>query len=39
VQIDPKERVVALPFYQHLPFNGDNVHALFTNGWYSAIED
>ena len=39
VQIDPKERTVAILLYQHLPFNEGEVHALFTNGWYSALEN
>lgn len=39
VQIDPKERTVALLLLQHLPFNQDGVIAAFTNGYYSALVD
>ena len=39
VQIDPQERTVALLLYQHLPFNEGEVHVLFINGWYSALEN
>jgi CubicO group peptidase (beta-lactamase class C family) len=37
VTIDPKERLVALILLQHVPFNQDDVFALFTNGFYSAL--
>ncbi len=39
VQIDPKERAVAILLYQHLPFNEGEVFTTFTNGWYSTLED
>jgi CubicO group peptidase (beta-lactamase class C family) len=39
VQIDPQERTVALLLYQHLPYNEGDVFSLFTNGWYSALEN
>lgn len=40
VQIDPKERTVALLFLQHVPFNQDGlVIANFINGYYGAIID
>lgn len=39
VQIDPKERTVALLLMQHVPFNQDDVIVTFTNGYYAAIAD
>lgn len=39
VQIDPKERTVALLLLQHVPFNQDNIIATFTNGYYAALAD
>lgn len=39
VQIDPKERAVAILLYQHLPFNEGEVFTTFTNGWYSTLEN
>jgi CubicO group peptidase (beta-lactamase class C family) len=39
VQIDPRERTVALMLLQHVPFNQDNVIATFTNGYYAALVD
>ncbi|RZJ85584.1 MAG: class A beta-lactamase-related serine hydrolase [Massilia sp.] len=39
VQIDPRERTVALLLLQHVPFNQDDVFARFTNGYYSALDD
>jgi CubicO group peptidase (beta-lactamase class C family) len=39
VQIDPKERTVALLLMQHVPFNQDDIIATFTNGYYAAIVD
>ncbi len=39
VQIDPKERAVAILLYQHLPFNEGDVFTPFTNGWYSTLEN
>ncbi len=39
VQIDPRERTVAIILYQHLPFNDGDVFPLFTNGWYSTLEN
>lgn len=38
-QIDPKERLVALMLFQHVPFNQDDIIATFTNGAYSALVD
>ena len=38
VQIDPRERLVAMALYQHLPYNEGNVFGLFTNGAYAALE-
>lgn len=37
VQIDPKERTVALLLMQHGSFNQDDVFATFINGYYGAI--
>jgi CubicO group peptidase (beta-lactamase class C family) len=39
VQIDPRERLVAIALYQHLPFNEGGVFATFTNGAYAALDD
>lgn len=39
VQIDPKERTVALLLCQHIPFNEDDIFSYFTNGYYSALND
>lgn len=39
VQIDPQERTVALLLFQHTPFNEGDVITLFTNSWYSALEN
>ncbi len=39
VQVDPKERAVAILLYQHLPFNEGDVFTPFTNGWYSTLEN
>jgi CubicO group peptidase (beta-lactamase class C family) len=38
-QIDPKERLVALAFFQHLPMNEPGVFNLFANGYYAALVD
>ncbi len=38
VQIDPRERLVAIAMYQHLPYNEGDVFATFTNGVYSALD-
>jgi CubicO group peptidase (beta-lactamase class C family) len=38
-QIDPKERLVALAFFQHRPMNEPGVFNLFANGYYSALVD
>lgn len=38
VQIDPRERLVAILLYQHLPFNEGDVFAAFTNATYAALE-
>lgn len=37
VQIDPRERTVAILLTQHAPFNEDDIFATFTNGYYSAL--
>jgi CubicO group peptidase (beta-lactamase class C family) len=39
VQIDPKERTVAIVLLQHVPFNQDDIFATFTNGYYSALNN
>jgi CubicO group peptidase (beta-lactamase class C family) len=39
VQIDPKERTVAILLFQHFPFNEDDILATFTNGYYSSLVD
>ena len=38
VQIDPRQRLVAMVLYQHLPYNEGDVFATFTNGVYAALE-
>jgi CubicO group peptidase (beta-lactamase class C family) len=38
VQIDPRERLVAIVLYQHLPFNEGDVFATFQNAVYAALE-
>ncbi len=38
VQIDPRERAVAILLLQHFPFNEHDIFALFTNAWYSTLE-
>jgi CubicO group peptidase (beta-lactamase class C family) len=38
-QIDPRERIVALLFFQHFPMDEPGVFALFANGSYSALVD
>ena len=37
-QIDPKERVVALVFAQHFPFNEHGFFAAFQTGYYQALK-
>lgn len=37
-QIDPKERLVALAFAQHFPFNEHNFFAAFQTGYYQALK-
>lgn len=37
VQIDPKERTVAMLLLQHVPFNEGDIFATFTNGYYAAL--
>jgi CubicO group peptidase (beta-lactamase class C family) len=37
-QIDPKERLVAIAFAQHFPFNERNIFAKFATGYYQALE-
>lgn len=39
VQIDPRERTVALLLLQHVPYNQDDVFARFMNGYYAALDD
>jgi len=39
VQIDPKERTVAIVLFQHLPFNEGEILSYYTNGYYSALAD
>jgi CubicO group peptidase (beta-lactamase class C family) len=39
VQMDPKERLVAIVLYQHLPFNEGDAFSIFFNGAYSALAD
>jgi len=38
VQVDPKERTVAILLTQHVPFNQDGLFSTFTSGYYSALE-
>jgi CubicO group peptidase (beta-lactamase class C family) len=38
VQLDPRERLVAIALYQHLPYDEGGVFATFTNGVYAALE-
>ncbi|NOS72066.1 MAG: beta-lactamase family protein [Verrucomicrobia bacterium] len=37
-QIDPKERLVAIAFAQHFPFNEHNFFAAFQTGYYQALK-
>ena len=37
-QIDPKERLVALAFAQHFPFNSHSFFAAFQAGYYQALK-
>lgn len=39
VQIDPKERTIALLLCQHYTFNEDDIIDTFTTGYYSALEN
>ncbi len=39
VQIDPKERTVAIVLFQHVTFNEDDIFSTFTTGYYSALEN
>ncbi len=39
VQMDPKERTVAILICQHVPFNEDDIFSTFINGYYSALND
>jgi CubicO group peptidase (beta-lactamase class C family) len=39
VQIDPKERTVAILLFQHGTFNEDDIIDTFTTGYYSALEN
>lgn len=36
-RIDPKEKIVAIAFSQHFPFNQHNFFAKFTTGYYQAL--
>jgi CubicO group peptidase (beta-lactamase class C family) len=37
-QIDPKERIVAIAFAQHFPYNEHNFFATFQTGYYQALK-
>jgi CubicO group peptidase (beta-lactamase class C family) len=37
-QIDPKERIVAIAFAQHFPYNEHNFFAAFQTGYYQALK-
>src|SRR2546427_5558998 len=37
-QIDPKEKIVAVAFAQHFPFNEHNFFAQFATGYYQALK-
>jgi CubicO group peptidase (beta-lactamase class C family) len=37
-QIDPKEKIVAIAFAQHFPFNQFNFFAAFQTGYYQALK-
>jgi len=37
-QIDPKEKIVAIAFAQHFPFNEHNFFAAFQTGYYQALK-
>lgn len=37
-QIDPKERIVAIAFAQHFPYNVHNFFAAFQTGYYQALK-
>jgi CubicO group peptidase (beta-lactamase class C family) len=39
VQIDPKERTIAILLCQHYTFNEDDIIDTFTTGYYSALEN
>jgi CubicO group peptidase (beta-lactamase class C family) len=39
VQIDPKERTIAILLCQHYTFNEDDIIGTFTTGYYSALEN
>jgi CubicO group peptidase (beta-lactamase class C family) len=39
VQIDPRERTVAIVLFQHVTFNEDDILSTFTTGYYSALEN
>jgi CubicO group peptidase (beta-lactamase class C family) len=39
VWMDPQEHLVSLLILQHFPFDQDSIHATFTNGVYSALEN
>jgi CubicO group peptidase (beta-lactamase class C family) len=37
-QLDPRERIVAIAFAQHFPFNEHNFFAQFATGYYQALK-
>ncbi len=39
LNIDPKERMVTLLFFQHVPLNEDDVFSVFVNSAYGALAD
>jgi CubicO group peptidase (beta-lactamase class C family) len=39
VQMDPKERTIAILLFQHDTFNEDDIIGTFTTGYYSALEN
>ena len=38
VRIDPREKIVAIAFAQHLPFNQHNLFAKWATGYYQALK-
>ena len=39
VQIDPKERTIAILLCQHGTFNEDDIFTTYTTGYYSSLEN